>query len=106
MAEAIDCLHELDPKSSEFELLKQRLLQSFVDACQTTHYAHSRGVIHRDLKPQNMIVGDYGETILLDWGLASVLDIDSDPTESILLHSDPEVLSLPQNQSQHCEITW
>ncbi len=93
LAEAIDVLHDLDPLSSAFELLRQKLLQSFVDVCQTIQYAHSQGVIHRDLKPQNMIVGDYGETIVLDWGLASVIDAPCKPTESILLHDDPEVLT-------------
>ena len=75
MAEAIDQLHSIDSRSSEYELLRQRLLQAFVDACQTILYAHSQGVIHRDIKPQNMIVGKYGETILLDWGLASIIDV-------------------------------
>lgn len=93
MAQAIDHLHGLDPKSSEYELLRQRLLESFVDACQTIQYAHSQGVIHRDIKPQNMIVGNYGETIILDWGLASVIEVNPDPTQSILLNSDPEILS-------------
>ncbi|MEZ6075864.1 MAG: phosphotransferase [Pirellulaceae bacterium] len=54
-------------------------------------------VIHRDLKPQNMIVGDYGETIVLDWGLASVIDAPYKPTESILLQDDPEVLTAAES---------
>ncbi|MBI3465424.1 MAG: protein kinase, partial [Planctomycetes bacterium] len=50
-----------------------RLLEIFVDLCQSVAYAHSRGVIHRDLKPDNVMLGEYGETIVLDWGLAKVM---------------------------------
>ena len=53
-----------------------RLLQIFLSVCNAVSFAHSRGVIHLDLKPANIQVGDFGEVLVLDWGLAKVIEKD------------------------------
>ena len=52
----------------------QKLLRRFLDVCNAVEYAHSRGVLHRDLKPGNIMIGKYGETLVVDWGLAKAVD--------------------------------
>ncbi len=50
-----------------------RLLLHFADVCQAVAYAHSRWVVHADIKPANVLIGDYGETTVVDWGLAQIM---------------------------------
>jgi WD40 repeat protein/serine/threonine protein kinase len=50
-----------------------RIVDVLVKICETLAFAHSRGVVHRDLKPANVMVGRFGETYVMDWGLAKVL---------------------------------
>jgi serine/threonine protein kinase/lipopolysaccharide biosynthesis regulator YciM len=57
----------------ERRLALRGLLGRFVAVCNAVAYAHSRGVLHRDLKPANVMLGPYGETLVVDWGLAKVV---------------------------------
>ncbi len=49
-------------------------LRIFERVCEAVAFAHSRGIIHRDLKPENVMTGEYGEVLVLDWGVARVLE--------------------------------
>jgi serine/threonine protein kinase len=59
--------------SGELTVEFHKLLRRFIDVCNAIAYAHSRGVLHRDLKPGNIMLGQYGETLVVDWGLAKPL---------------------------------
>jgi serine/threonine-protein kinase len=54
-------------------------LEILVQVCLTLEFAHSRRIVHRDVKPENVMVGAFGEVVLLDWGIATPLGAD-DPT--------------------------
>lgn len=66
--------HERREEGDEDPMLLRHLLAAFVNVCNAVGHAHSRKVIHRDLKPENVVIDSYGQVILIDWGLAKVLD--------------------------------
>ena len=51
----------------------RRLLEILVSVCNVVAYAHHKGVVHRDIKPDNVMLGPYGEVVVVDWGLAKVI---------------------------------
>lgn len=76
---AIQALHKLPYDTVERHLAFVRLLRQFVDVCNAIAFAHDRGVLHRDLKPHNIMLGAFGETLVLDWGLAKIIGAPEKP---------------------------
>ena len=70
-------------KSPTREASIPSLMRIFLKVCEATFLAHSRGFIHRDLKPDNILVGKFGEVMIIDWGLAMPIDapLDDDTVE-------------------------
>jgi serine/threonine protein kinase len=74
--QAIERFHAADGPGrdpGERTMAFQKLLRAFLSVCEAIGYAHSRNVLHRDLKPANIRLGDFGEVLVLDWGLAKII---------------------------------
>ena len=84
LAKLLDARKDVGDELSRFLLI-------FRSVAQTIAYAHSRGVIHRDIKPHNVIVGDFGEVLVIDWGLGKIvqegLDTVGEPSGHIASHA-------------------
>jgi len=75
----IETQTQLDEKGKlgEHHNLSARL-EHFLKVCDAMHYAHRKGVIHRDLKPLNIMVGPYNEVYVMDWGIAKIISVDDE----------------------------
>lgn len=81
--------------SGHKRVLWNQLLRAFTTICDAIAYAHDHGVVHRDLKPQNIVLGDFGETVVLDWGLAR-RRADAGPHAH-----EPDATARPQSLTTH-----
>ncbi|MBI4618389.1 MAG: SUMF1/EgtB/PvdO family nonheme iron enzyme [Planctomycetes bacterium] len=71
LARAIGEIHSL-PRGSDIALARRPLLAALLKVCDALAYAHSAGVVHRDLKPSNIMLGEFGEVLVMDWGIARI----------------------------------
>jgi serine/threonine-protein kinase len=65
---------KLGERGAAVTFTRRRLLAAFQSVCLAVEFAHQRGVVHRDLKPANVMLGEFGEVIVLDWGLAKLVE--------------------------------
>jgi serine/threonine-protein kinase len=94
MEQILSALRRGDPEAERHHT-RFKLLTAFGTACLAVHFAHTRGVLHRDLKPGNVMLGDFGEVYVLDWGLAKV----TGAREMSEAEADMSSRSLPESRS-------
>ena len=104
---AIEALHALPTGSDRHTTELRQLLRRLIDVSNTVAYAHSRGVCHRDLKPANILIGPFGETLVVDWGLArafgegagsnaaAVMEVDNGADSPVMGHNQSDGAGTP-----------
>jgi tRNA A-37 threonylcarbamoyl transferase component Bud32 len=102
--DAVERFHAADGPArepGERSLAFRGLLRRFIDVCNAVAYAHSRGVLHRDLKPGNVMLGPFGETLVVDWGLAKAgVESPAGAADADEATTDP-ALRPPSSDDQH-----
>ena len=94
----------LDQRRDELGGLPERL-RTFQKICEAVAFAHAHQVLHRDLKPQNIMVGKFGEVLVMDWGLAKLLNAEmpaeSNPAPTIRLQQSPSDADTAEADTAH-----
>ncbi|MEM7473520.1 MAG: protein kinase [Planctomycetota bacterium] len=96
LSDAIKRYHANAKESSYADTRRelQTLLGRFIAVCDSANFAHQQNIIHRDIKPDNIMLGEHGETLLVDWGLAKRLD------ETNMTNCDSESVSSESSSSE------
>ncbi len=82
----------------------RRRVELFVRACEAIEYAHAKGWVHRDLKPQNLRVGAFGEILVADWGLAWSPEGEEEPVWGGTPSYMPPEQCRHEDQGVHCDV--
>lgn len=84
LSEILDRIAEGDPEFID-RYPRQTIINALLHCAQCLAFAHNQGVVHRDMKPANIMIGDYGEIMVMDWGLAKVSTMqDNDEVDQLL----------------------
>jgi eukaryotic-like serine/threonine-protein kinase len=92
LSDILDKISEGDKSTIEKYPLDS-LLNVLIHCSQCLAFAHNQKVVHRDMKPANIMIGDYGEIMVLDWGLAKVWDMEDDEDVDRLIRSGQQAMS-------------
>ena len=79
---ALGCKQQEECIPPDYRTTVPALSHVFLEICYAVAYAHSKGILHRDLKPSNIMMGVYGQTVILDWGVAKEICKDRFPESS------------------------
>lgn len=84
-----EILDRISAGDAEFiaQYTRDKLINVLIHVGQCLAYSHAHGVVHRDMKPANIMIGDYGEVMVLDWGLAKVWDMGDDDDVDQMIRS-------------------
>ncbi len=101
-----EVLHDLVLRRRDVqrEYSLHRLVTIVTRVAETLHYAHERGVLHRDVKPDNIMLGDYGEVHLMDWGLARIAGHDADQDMPLDAERVATARGSAATQTQHGDV--
>jgi len=102
LSDELASLHEEGEADSD---ALNRVVERFRRACEAVGYAHARGVVHRDLKPDNIMVGPFGETLVADWGLVRAAAEGLDDLLDDTLPPIPEGAQQPVDTGRRADLT-